>query len=160
MSKFQLLNNKSLIPTSSIVKNETPDFCKGCGGCCKSQPGGYSPDQFSSEDEIINLIASNKAILDWWVHGIENIYYLRPKKVTEFGYISASWPPKGDCIHLSEKGCALSWSKRPHNCRALRAFAPKECDTIYETPAKKLVSFAWHNSEFDLEEILNKAYEM
>tara|TARA_B100001093_G_scaffold255829_1_gene244697 strand:+ start:610 stop:1092 length:483 start_codon:yes stop_codon:yes gene_type:complete len=160
MSEFQLINNKSLIPTSRIAKNETPDFCKGCGGCCKSQPGGYSPDQFSSEDEIINLLVSNKAILDWWVHGIQSIYYLRPKKATEFGYIAANSPPMGNCIHLTEKGCSMAWSKRPHNCRALRAFAPKECEPIYEISPKKLVSFAWHNSEFDLEEMLSKAYEM
>ena len=155
------MSSKNLIPTSNITKNETPDFCKGCGVCCKSQPGGYSPDQFSSEEEIINLLVSNKAILDWWVEGFVNhIYYLRPKKITEFGFVAANWPPQGDCIHLSRKGCDLSWDKRPHNCRALKAFAPKECDTIYDTPPKKLVSFAWQDSQFDLEEILDKAYEM
>ena len=49
MSRLQLLNHRDIIPTSNIVKNETPNFCKGCGGCCKSQPGGYSPDQFSNK---------------------------------------------------------------------------------------------------------------
>ena len=148
-----------ILPTSQIKKNETPDFCKNCGLCCKGQPGGYSPDQFTSASEIKSLLRSGQAILDWWIDGWDQIYFLRPRKVTESMGYAASWPPQGDCIHLTSRGCSLSWSKRPHSCRALRAFAPKQCASVYdseEAPAKKVVAFAWHNSQYDLEAIENE----
>ena len=145
---------RKLLSTPHIERNETPNFCRDCGHCCKGLPGGYSPDQFESISQVKSLLKSGLAIVDWWVTGSKEIYYLRPKKVTEVGLYSASWPPKGSCIHLTSTGCSLSWEKRPHTCRALRATAPKQCSTIYEDPAKKLIAFAWHNSEYDLEQVV------
>ena len=90
------MSSKNLMPTSSITKNETRIFARVVGAVANLN-GGYSPDQFSSEEEIINLLVSNKAIVDWWVHGLENIYYLRPKD-HRYDFIAANWPPAGGVL--------------------------------------------------------------
>lgn len=108
-----------------IQDNQNADLCTPCGGkCCKAIPGIYWPEDFgSSHDEVIAnvraAIATGKTTLDYW-EGVTtyDMYYVRPATK---GMEGASIDPSegGECTHLTAVGCALTWTERPTQCRAL-----------------------------------------
>ena len=112
-----------------MVNNETPQFCKDCGRCCSSLPGGWLPEEMSVERQQV-LMDSHLAVWDSWVRAGEgDIHYLRPATVDdhwEKKSVSYSWG--GKCIFLSKTGCKLSFEERPFECKNLRAYAPGECE--------------------------------
>jgi len=156
----------SFLETSKIPKNETPSICKSCGACCKGQPGGYAPDQFETEQQIMSLVRSNQAIFDYWIADIGgHVYFLRPRKGDETG-VEAPWNMlhlKKPCVNLTEKGCSLKWSDRPHGCRTLKAFmkdGERACEGMYiedgkPVNTKKILAYEWQSSKFDLYEMLS-----
>ena len=150
----------ALLATKKIQMNETPDFCSNCGACCTNQPGGYAPDQFESNEEIVAMLRSGDAVLDWWIgSGDEdcddgmNIYYLRPRMKSDPKYRAARYPQSSPCLNLKEYGCSLSWEDRPHGCRTLKATAPKTCESMHGYPQKHMMARAWRESAFDLLEL-------
>jgi len=108
-----------------IQDNQNADLCTPCGGkCCKSIPGIYWPEDFGSDrDEVIAnvraAIATGKTTLDYWESVTsDDMYYPRPAVK---GMEGASVDPSegGECTHLTATGCALTWTQRPTQCRAL-----------------------------------------
>jgi Fe-S-cluster containining protein len=108
--------------------NETPQFCKDCGRCCNSYPGGWLPDEMSIERQKV-LMDSHLAVWDsYYREGEGEIHYLRPATVADHQSkksVSYSWG--GRCIFLGKSGCKLSFEERPWECKDLVATAPEEC---------------------------------
>lgn len=112
-----------------MQNNETPDFCKGCGNCCTTSAGIYSPSQV-----LPQLIALSEGYLDLgykyqidrW-DGEKPIYWLRPVHTnSKYREVDYSWG--GTCINLTSSGCKLSFYQRPYQCQTLEATAPKTCE--------------------------------
>lgn len=106
------------------MTNERPGICGPCGGqCCKNGPGRYHPDDFPVlADDLRLALATGRVCLDWWEGDFEGfagpVYYVRPaEKGHEGQLLHPGW--EGECVNLTASGCALSFSSRPWQCRAL-----------------------------------------
>ena len=176
MSCIALGSLRALLKTKEIPFNETPAFCADCGSCCNSQPGIYAPDQFETREEILSLLKSGSAVIDWWDHSevtidedgdeeyvYKQLLFIRPKMKSDPHIRAARWPKNSPCSQLSAKGCMLDWSKRPHSCRTLKAFDKGDCSSMYydrhgeNNGSKYLLAKTWNDSKFDLREIEEEA---
>jgi len=108
-----------------MENNENKKICAECGGhCCKSASGVYAPEDFPSVDykSIKNLLMTGKYQIRWSFYGksiSDNVptYYLCPRHK---GVSIVDYTQKGAvCIHLTKKGCALPFEKRPFGCKDL-----------------------------------------
>jgi Fe-S-cluster containining protein len=130
--------------------NETPDFCSGCGQCCKAYPGGYAPEDLGeTEEEILAaaaaLLLSGHAQVDWWENGWfgqSREPYLRPTALDGKEDSTTSPTYGGRCVNLTAQGCALTFEKRPQGCRALTATAPRTCASTWD---KRQACDAWED---------------
>lgn len=129
---------------SKIIRNENPSMCAVCNNiCCEQLPGGYSPTQIP-EWEQEQLLEKGIVEWDYWLKSVPeedgssrfiSWFYLRP----------ATKPRSSTCIHYSKnKGCSLSWEKRPYECQAL---VPKKslsgrCKSLLGN-SKKVIAMAW-----------------
>lgn len=111
-----------------VINNETPNFCKGCGGCCKQYAGWYHPEQVLNELEEYKKSKElpHNYVIDC-LDGMPNIYVLRPRHTNSpAGNKDLSYG--GTCIHHSEEsGCALNFESRPMQCQSLIANESKNC---------------------------------
>jgi hypothetical protein len=75
-------------------------------------------------------IAEGKTTLDYcgWVRR-DDMYYVRPATK---GMEGASIDPSdgGECTHLTATGCALTWTARPAQCRALEPKPGRKPSTL------------------------------
>ena len=117
--------------------------CATCGECCKYAPGGYHPDQFENEEEIIDKLKSGYYSVDGDFH----MCYLRPAMTT--GYkkaIDDTW--SGQCIFLTETGCRLDEIEKPIQCSATKPTS-KSCN-VPPNLADCYIKLAWANSKYNL----------
>lgn len=138
-----------------IADNQNADLCAPCGGkCCKRAPGKYVPSDFgASKDEIIANVAAALAAgttaLDYYeAHDdIPNIYFPRPAIVGYEGMqVHASWG--GQCTHLQPNGCAMTFARRPFQCRILQPRAGSLCIMPTEYSTTLDIASMWR--EYDL----------
>ena len=132
--------------------NETPHFCRDCGKCCASYPGGWLPSEISIERQK-TLLESHLAVWDYYtIYNDEECrdrYYLRPANVKEHRKrknFADSWP-SGACIFLSSSGCKLSWEERPWECKDLKATGPGECSGTKDL--KGMMNKDWISREWE-----------
>jgi Fe-S-cluster containining protein len=108
------------------MKIEHKELCSACGGkCCKTLPGNYYPSDFNLPEKnptekdfkkLIEIIKKDKIAVDWW-EDENSKYFLRPAIKKANRKFDPTWG--GECIHLTEKGCELSFYKRPLECKQL-----------------------------------------
>ena len=130
------------------ANNENPSLCSACGGkCCLRMPGIYHPDDLGKTfAEVViavdKLLRDGTAQIDWW-EGDEPEYFVRPTALDWHANDVRSPTWGGRCALLTDKGCALSWDRRPHQCRGLipNPDKPGECDEGIE--GKRWYVDAW-----------------
>jgi len=117
--------------------------CATCGKCCNYAPGGYHPDQFENEEEIVEKLKSGYYSVD----GDSYMHYLRPAMVA--GYkkiIDTTW--KGPCIFLTDTGCSLDEIEKPIQCSAAKP-TKKSCN-VPSNLTDCNIKLAWVNSKYNL----------
>lgn len=125
------------------------EICKRCGGkCCKAMPGGCLPEDFGESllENLTKAFKTGNYAVDWWEGDptgndeIECGYYVRPKVKGVDRIYDPSWG--GECIFFTNgKGCELSPSERPANCRLLE---PKETGNCkLHGVEKDKIAIAW-----------------
>lgn len=130
---------KGYLPTKECVK------CRGA--CCKHLPAPYTPkDVVRIFGNVEGAIKSNLIAIDWW-EADEPLYFIRPKVKEVSKLYDASWG--GECIHLTESGCALPREKMPTFCKILK---PREnggtcSDGIKKHNSKYVAGLLWKRLE-------------
>jgi Fe-S-cluster containining protein len=91
---------------------EDSKLCTACGGhCCKSFPGGTTPEDWGAPDmtamreRLIRALSGGE-----WV--VDRASYVRPSVTGGKG--PTRW---GRCVFLKNAGCRLSYAERPFGCR-------------------------------------------
>jgi hypothetical protein len=98
-----------------VSKNENAALCSACGGgCCKTMPGGSSPEDWGAPDLALLRTRLKPALADGaWV--VDRAGYVRPAvKNTDFSDRDRRW---GTCVFLHDDGCAFPYELRPFGCR-------------------------------------------
>lgn len=113
-------------------------LCVQCkGDCCKRLPGIAYPKELGLPriTELKKRLTSGEWTIDWWegdprdgASELDCSYYIRPAVKGEEGKLT---DPSygGGCTFLAEKGCELSFNKRPLGCRMLEPKPNRECDS-------------------------------
>ncbi len=125
------MSNKQIQPDKDKdVKIYTKyDICGTCkGACCKTYAGIYAPEDFSNNitvDYITALLLTKRFSVDFndaitptsnVPTSIDKNYFIRPRHIDESDIFRRS----GICINWDhDKGCKLSESDRPYQCRML-----------------------------------------
>ena len=139
-----------------IADNQNAELCTPCGGkCCKRQPGKYVPSDFgASKDEITAnvraALATGLTTLDYYeAHDdMPDIYFPRPVIVGHEGKkVHASWG--GPCTHLQPAGCALTFERRPFQCRILQPSAGGVCSMPTEYRTTWAIASMWVEYQLD-----------
>lgn len=119
----------------AVPPNEDAKLCAWCDGqCCRSMPGTYHPADLGQNKEqiyqrLVCLFLNYEAAVEW-VDGnsrttcprscvwSDRCFYVRPRIRGVFNIEHRS--SGGECQHFtSGRGCALPFSARPFQCRAL-----------------------------------------
>lgn len=140
----------------NVINNECKSICAECkGNCCRHIAGIYHPDQIKAQigdityESLKKFIDTGKVSIDWYEdiaefyefddEDIKNLdnrvgpegYYLRPRHLHS-PIIDPSFG--GCCIHWSlEKGCELSFEKRPLECQLFIPGSSRVCEEYYDS---------------------------
>lgn len=118
---------------------ENLELCSKCKGkCCKAMGCHFSPDDFEdlSFEGLKKEIDKGYISIDWWEGNpfdtdnrkeIPRAFFLRIRN-RDSKIINPSWG--GVCSLLTDKGCILSYNKRPKGGRDLIPAVP-ECRITY-----------------------------
>jgi Fe-S-cluster containining protein len=101
-----------------IRGKQDPKACSLCGGrCCKACGCPYFPEDFQelTFESLKKLIDSKKVEIDSIIY-LSGPYTPLPNPVY---YLRVANKKEGGCIHLTEKGCKLSYEERPTGGRLL-----------------------------------------
>lgn len=128
--------------------NEDTKICTACGGsCCKHLAGAYYPDDLMplSVNSLVERFKTGQYAVDWWEGDpredhdeLGQAEFIRPAHKGTSRLRDPSWG--GKCIHLTEKGCILSFDDRPQECREIIPCADGNCHL--EMP-KRGAAIAW-----------------
>lgn len=147
-----------------MKNNENLGTCAACGGvCCKTMPGSYLPKQLTDE-QVHHLLVTGQAAIDWWEgdprpdkNKLVRANYLRAATKKAAGKIfDPSWG--GECVHLTNSGCALTFEARPWACQTLipNPDKPGECKLgkhKHKYTDKQIAACAWIPRNETLEQI-------
>lgn len=111
--------------TKSFFRNVNSRICSECGGeCCKRCGCQYSPDDFKdiSFEGLKRELEKGYISIDY-VDGEVilqsfGVYILRVRN-QDSPIVDTGFRNKGPCILLTEKGCKLSYKKRPSGGKLL-----------------------------------------
>lgn len=109
-----------------MIQYTNKELCKRCGGrCCKSSGCLYAPEDFEeiSFNSLMELYEKNKVMfmhVGPWV-GIWKITWVlaTPKVNGKRVIYDMIEEPQGNCVFLTEKGCALEYHHRPRGGKNL-----------------------------------------
>ena len=135
---------------NDYLPNKQCAICKG--ECCKNLPAPYTPnDIIRIFGSVENAVKSGEVAIDWW-EASPPLYFMRPKiKGVEKLYHPA-W--RGECIHLTNKGCRLPRNKQPSYCKYLepRKSAKDRCNPHNKKENSKYTSaMEFKKAKIDLE---------
>lgn len=134
-----------------MMKEYLPtELCKNCGGkCCKKIPAPYLPSDIRRIfGDIEKAVKSGMVAIDWW-EGDNPLYFMRPKTIKTDDLYDPSWG--GQCIHLTETGCALPRNQRPHHCKTPEPKENDECDSHFKkNNSKYWAGIAFKRAKIDL----------
>jgi len=132
-----------------IQPNTNQTICGTCGGqCCKNMPGIYSAGQvrkgkFDPKTMVIDIIHRGKRA------GWTSYRVIRPRGIADGDKITTHlWPPN-QCMHLTDKGCALAWEDKPLQCKSLIPSEGK-CTMVPSARDQQLYK-SWKNRQKELE---------
>lgn len=138
----------------------TPRCAECRGACCKYGAGAYHPrdignlsmDQLAAQfhtgdfaidhcsGDIITGSFYNRRNGRYWP---TFLYFLRPRQVGDRSERVLTPSCGGECGHLTEKGCNLSFYERPTECRSLRPSLIKCGSTKGNANGRALAVRAW-----------------
>ena len=140
--------------TLDVAKYIDAAICADCGGyCCKQCAGPYFPEDFATLTAVsLTASLSSKAYaIDWWIGDprdededeLDQAYFIRPAHKDVHSLRDPSWG--GCCIHLTDKGCNLSFRQRPKGCRMLIPGrpSPDNCRLAGDLSSKQDAAIAW-----------------
>jgi Fe-S-cluster containining protein len=147
------------------LHSEPSKQCVGCGSCCKSAPGAYHPTDFTSYQELKDLVVAGKAVLNYW-EGFERKsnsgyegYFVEPSLKTRYrkwGIVDPHWG--GECINLTEEGCSLPREKMPSMCKLLRPRQTENHRCAYDNEeyTKETVASLWEEKREWIDNLLEE----
>ena len=135
------------------------EYCKICqGSCCKKMPGTCLPRDIeklyptdSLKDSIEKALDSGLFAIDWYEDSDRGKPYIRcAVKGIHEKYDHPSWG--GECIFLTDTGCKLDFTLRPHNCKIIKPKISSDgsCETHLKMNAKLAWSRDWRKTGIDL----------
>lgn len=119
------------------------DICSLCKGmCCKGLPGICWPGDIQPLDlaTILSMVNSGRYAIDYW-EGDPQIYWIRPSIKGNTSPIDPVF--RGECIFLTDKGCSLTFSERPAQCRAITPSSGLRCSATEGYKGKETARDAW-----------------
>lgn len=134
------LFNPVLIDTNNkIENNENCELCKECEGeCCRNLGCFINPKDIPAypnitKEVILDLLRTGYVSIDWYDDETEE-YFLRMRN-KKSPLIDPSWG--GECIALTENGCAFKFENRPYGGRSLIPNKGDECLNEYDKEMAK-----------------------